>query len=570
MFVSNPFKVQAKDSVKFNTFDLSHDVKLSLRMGQLVPFLCKEVLPNDAWSVNSEVQVRVNPLLAPVMQRIDICTEYFFVPNRILWKEWEDFIAPNPNRPIDAYPPEALICQMNNYNSDRIEWSRTETDPESPMYGMRYIDYREIGCFESSSLADYLGLPTQLAKINNVNSDETILLTPFLAYQKIWNDFYRDENLQKDLDYFENSSHQYVSIFHGDLFEDPSQLAEVVKLRYRCWEKDYFTTSLPRRQAGNPVMAGIDFVPGTGSILRNLDGSSVVGSNAVTYPCIPPASSSFYESGMLRNSQDASKSVIVDSHSSLGINVFQLGIAQTYQRMLQKLQARGLRYKEQILALFGSYIPDERLMRPLYLGGNRAPLQIGEVLQTAPGTGDSTVGDLYGRGIGYCTTQTKHSHKFLEHGFIIGLISIVPRTEYTGGLERIWRKFDRLDYAFPDFCNVGDQEVYKREVNYAIETSTGTSPVTRGKEANNEIFGYQQRYAEYKYFNSTVHGDFINTLDYWHQARKFHENDVIPLNEDMVSCHPTDRIFAVETNKNNILVQIHNSIVANRPLTLNI
>lgn len=210
----------------------------------------------------------------------------------------------------------------------------------------------------------------------------------------------------------------------------------------------------------------------------------------------------------------------------------------------------GSRYVEQILSHFGVKSSDARLDRAEYLGGGKQRVTFSEVLQTAEGT--NPVGTMAGHGYALGTSN-RFQRSFEEHGFVIGIMSVLPKTAYQNGLDRMWSRADKFDYYWPEFANIGEQEVKNQEIFWS-----GLAGQTNGN-----TWGYQQRYAEYKYQNSTVHGDFKTNLNFWHMGRIFAA--LPPLNGTFVEADPTNRVFAVtDPNIDKILVQIYNNVDAIR------
>lgn len=574
------FSFSHVNKTKYSTFNMSHDVKLSMEMGQLIPIVCEEVLPGDTFKLSSEYLIRLAPMIAPIMHRVDVRTETFFVPNRILCKDWEKVMYPSqsPNQSADApgsvspslpvFDPHAIFSQPEGQSI--MSW-------EQNIEGDQQLR-RSVVWNEQCSLADYLGIPTE--NISATTAPQTyISALPFLAYQKIYNDYYRDQNLMPDLSDFADANGRGFVGNTNNLFDLSGDLSSawaagstqgrglntfdnLFALRYRCWEKDYFTSALPWRQAGDPVVAPLMYQNGR-TVIRNANTGLPVTDNHVL------AAGNQGQARTVAQSINASNNIVdatnyyvnVDVSANTGLSIHDLQTASWLQRFLENVALGGSRAIEQIKAHFGVQVPDYRLQRAEYLGGTRTPMTVGEVLQTSETVEDQPLGQPGGHAsaIGSSHGITK---KFVEHGWVITLLSVVPRTSYQQGLPRKFTRFNRLDFAWPEFATLGEQEVFNRELYLGAFNDNVWD--------NNGVFGYQQRYAEYKYIPSTVHGDFRSNLDFWHLGRIFDDNETDSnhpkLNRNFVECRPTFREFSVESGYNHLWVMIHNKIKANRPL----
>lgn len=481
---------------KSNLFDLSHEKKLSLDMGNIYPMFMEEVLPGDRFKVSSEILIRMAPMLAPIMHRVNVYTHYFFVPYRLLWSEWEDFITGGPDgqlAPTFPYIP---------YN-----------DGSSPY-------------FAKGMLSDYLGIPPVPAgMVGTIN----INLLPFRAYNMIWNEYYRDQNLTDKVP---------IRTTGGEV--NGEEIDYIVSILKRAWEKDYFTSALPWAQRGGTV--GVPMQQESQPQFYELDGDPY-----------NPGSAQNLQSNTTGKlvSQDLTQ-LVMDSGNTVNIN--DLRTALNLQKWLERNARGGSRYIEQILSHFGVRSSDARLQRPEYLGGGVSPVVISEVLSTVGTTAagiEAPQGNMAGHGISVGRTNT-FNRSFEEHGLVMGLISVLPRTAYQQGLERLWRKTDKFDYFWPEFAHLGEQEIKRSEL-YVDPAGD-----------NNSTFGYQSRYAEYKYKASQVNGDFRDDLDFWHMGRKFASKP--SLNADFVQADPTNRIYAVTEDVDHMYCQIYHNFKAIRPI----
>lgn len=487
--------------IKRTKFDLGHERKLSLNVGKLVPIMVQDVIPGDTLKVGSEIFLRMAPMLAPIMHRVDVYTHYFFVPNRLMWDEWQKFIT-GDNESQGAPPPAFPTLRIDQYPA---------TPDGGPPFGV-------------GSLADYLGIGFVSDITGPTTNPLNISALPFRAYQMIYNDWYRDQTFELPID---------ISKTGGDQSTDMTKVAQtLLPLRTRAWEKDYFTTALPWPQRSiSQAFAPIDrYVQ---------DGTDLPAQGAATFA-----------NGQL---QDASTA---NTEGQLLIN--ELRKANALQKWLEKQARGGGRYIETILSHFGVKTSDARLQRPEYLGGGRQHVKISEVLSTFDKSeSDLPQGNMSGHGI---SAGSFHgfTRSFEEHGYVIGIMSVLPRTSYQQGVEKHWTKTDKFDFAWPDFANLGEQEVKIREIYY--------DPMDAAMQGEG-TFGYQSRYSEYKWKQSTVHGDFRTSLAFWQGGRIFSEEP--GLNNTFLKCDNAefDRVFAVtDPAAHKLWCQIYNSVDAIRPL----
>lgn len=485
---------------KSNKFDLSHERKMSLNMNGLYPMLVQEVIPGDNFRVSSEVMMRVAPLLAPIMHRVNVTVHYFFVPNRLVWDEWEDFITGGREGTSAPVWPYIRVAD----------------------------DIIDNGALAAGSLWDFLGLPTAETDHAPASAPVNVSAIPFRAYQLIYDEYYRDQNLEAPLD-ISKASNQVTG----------AELTKILTRRTRAWEKDYFTSALPWAQRGGDVSVPVESVV---THARTQAGGTPVDTSVISTD----------SSGEL--SDDTPVPIeLYGGSGDLSINELRRSIR--LQEWLEKMARGGARYAEQLLSMFGVMSDDARLQRPEYLGGGRQPVVISEVLSTyqdPTGVGDPQA-NMAGHGFSLGKTN-RFSRKFKEHGYVLGLISVLPKTAYMQGVPRHFTREDKLDYAWPQFANIGEQEILSKEL-YSDYIIAG----------GNDVFGYTPRYSEYKYQCDSVHGDFRTNLSFWHMARIFDDRPV--LNADFVKADATHRIFAVDDPLvNKLYCQCYNRISAIRPL----
>lgn len=476
-----------------SAFDLSYEKKLDCDMGQLIPIMCDEVVPGDVFKIGNEVVVRAQPMIAPILHEVNVYVHYFHVPYRILWDEFEDFITGGEDGDLTPSIPR---------------WTPSAAAQ-----------------VEKHTLWDYFGFPVDVQP----NANHSPLDFPRRAYYEIWNEYYRDENLQDE--------------------EDGTGYA----VKNRAWEKDYFTSALPWQQRGQAPA-----LPISGTTSAVWDSSLFVSS-------VTTAQSISTERGLVNGvmySSDANARASweafmndneIDLSAATTFNVSDLRLAFQIQRWLERNARAGARYTEFIRSHFGVAPRDERLQRPEYIGGSKSPFIVSEVLQTSSTDATTPQGNLAGHGISvdrnFCA-----KYRVKEYGLIIGIMSIMPRSAYQQGIDRQWLRRTKYDFFFPEFANLSEQAIEQAEIYLS------------GVEAENEtIFGYQGRYDEMRVKRNIVCGNMRDTLDYWHLGRQFAAAPL--LNSDFVTCTPSKRIFAEQTEPG-LIVNILNRIKAIRPMPI--
>ena len=490
-----------------NFFDLTHDVKLSANLGELTPILTLECVPGDKFDLSCESIIRFAPMVAPVMHRMDVSMHYFFVPNRILWNNWENFITNSANAGGTGDTYVAPYVEVNSL------WPSLRRDE------LRFMDY--------------MGVPP----IGSTGVDTRISALPFSAYQCIYNEYYRDQNLIDPIDY---------KCDDGNNIPTLDRVKALLTLRKRAWEHDYFTASLPFAQKGQAVDIPLGQLAENAPIYRD----------TTSGPTPTTLSGSPYSVVVAGSNSETTSTDLFAATGGLEVEpttINDLRRAYRLQEWLEKNARGGTRYIESILSHFGVKSSDARLQRPEYICGVKSPVVISEVLNTSGTVDQLPQGNMAGHGISV-SSGNNGTYYCEEHGYIIGIMSVMPKTAYQQGIPRTFLKSDPLDYFWPSFANIGEQEVQVQELFAYTNNKADT-------------FGYVPRYAEYKYMPSRVAGDFRTSLDYWHLGRIFGSEPT--LSQEFIECAPedTERIFAVtDPNAQKLYCHVLNKIKAVRPM----
>lgn len=484
--------------MKRNKHSLSHTNLFSCDMGELIPCGVFEVLPGDSIQMASNMLVRASPLMAPVMHPVDCRLHHWFVPYRLLWDEFEDFITGGPaGTSIPAFP----TCTAS-----------------SVLVG---------------SLDDYLGIP-----LGTFSPALEFSAMARRAYALIYNENYRDPDLDTPLVVDDTSG--------------PDTTTNSV-LQNIAWEKDYFTAARPWEQKGPAITIPLGTTApiiglGVGSPYQAAAANNIRETGGATRNYTQAKVGNSDSSGglyMEMTGNPGYPNVRADLTQASSITINLLREAMALQRFEEARARFGSRYVE-YLRYLGVTSSDARLQRPEYLGGGRQTIQFSEVLQTAEGA--NPVGELRGHGIGGMRSN-RYRRYFEEHGIVLSLFSVRPKTIYMQGLNRLYNRRTKEDFWQRELEHIGQQEVLNKEV-YALHTT------------RDGIFGYQDRYDEYRRQESRVSGEFrTSTLNHWHMAREFASSPA--LNSTFTKCVPTERTFAVPS-EDVIYVYARHSIQARR------
>lgn len=493
--MNHEFSRVPKADIQRSVFNRSHDLKTTFDAGNLVPIFIDEALPGDTFTLNTTVFGRLATPIYPIMDNLHVETFFFAVPHRLIWNNWEKFCG----------------------------------EQDDPGDSTDYLIPTVTANVANSTLYDYMGVPTGVSlTFNNLAGR---------AYNLIWNEWFRDENLQDS-----------VVVDKGD---GPDTATDYVLLK-RGKRHDYFTSCLPWPQKGDAVnlpLAGEAPVTGIGKFNQTyVGGANVYESTGNT---------AFYSSGMLVSPGSVNNyyyieedpnntgypNIKADLSTAAAATINDLREAFQIQRLYERDARGGTRYTEIIQSHFGVTSPDARLQRPEYLGGGRDRINIHPISQTSSTDTTSPQGNMSGFGT---TGFGGHgfSKSFTEHSIIIGLINVYADLTYQQGLNRMFSRQDRWDYYWPALAHLGEQAVLNKEI-YA-----------QGTADDDLIFGYQERFAEYRYKPSMITGqmrsNFAQSLDVWHLAQDF---TALPaLNSSFIEENPPiDRVVAVPSEPDIIL-----------------
>ena len=494
------FSEAPQANIKRSVFGYKHTHKTTFNAGDLVPVFVQEVLPGDTFDINLSSLVRLATPLHPTMDNLFLDTYFFFVPNRLIWDNWTKFMGENDNawaQDTDLFvPPFLSYGAVNN---------------------TQYAT--AVGVYDSSIL-NYLGMPV-FDKDTTKNFRASIL--DLNAYIKIWNDWFRDENLQDECPIFKNDgimSTAYWANYHTYLVNNfgVSGSNGYLNMADSCLKvarfHDYFSSALPYPQKGPDVL-----IPAGGDVLFDKDaiGASTEALWRDPNGSAHSTSGQIYSTNTGRVADNANNRLFYDPQGTLvldglQITVNNLRLAIQTQKLLEADARGGTRYIESIFTHFGVKSPDGRLQRSEYLGGKRTILNMDEVIQTSETTASSPLGNLAGRSV-TATNENGFVKSFTEHGYIIGVACVRHSRTYSQGVNRRYSRFNRLHYYYPVLANIGEQPILNQELFLA---QTGDSKDPSG------VFGYQEAWAEYRYTPDRLSGKFnpdaTGTLVSWTYA----------------------------------------------------
>lgn len=533
-FALNPTNIDMSRS----KFPRHSSVKFSFNVGDVVPFYVDEVLPGDTFSVKTSKVVRMQSLLTPIMDNIYLDYYFFFVPNRIVWDHWRELNGENR---------ESAWAQTTEYEVPQV------TAP--------------AGGWNVGTIADYMGIPTGVANLS-VNA------MPFRAYAMICDEWFRDENLVDPL---------YIS--KGDAViagvntrTNPGDYAAGGQPFIAAKFHDYFTSALPSPQKGPDVGIGLTGdlqVYGDGNPLHFFNGSKAPASGDYIFHFNSQGSAAGATATADQNDRANSAGYVLTKEmvdlnptftsgltatlsNATSVTINALRMAFQLQKLYEKDARGGTRYIEILKSHFGVTSPDSRMQRPEYLGGSRVPININQVVQTSE-TGSGTP---QGNTAAYSVTTDSHkdfTKSFVEHGFVIGVCVARYTHSYQQGIERFWSRKSRFDYYWPVFANIGEQAILNKEI-YA-----------QGNATDDEVFGYQEAWADYRYKPSRVAGEMrsiaAQSLDVWHLADEYTALPSLSAGWIQENKATVDRVLAVsEQNANQLFCDIYIENYTTRPM----
>lgn len=493
--LNSRFSIAPTDiDIRRSRFTIPYQHKTTFNTGDLIPLLVQEVLPGDTFSVDMSAAVRMTTPIFPVMDNAELDTWFFFVPNRLVWEHWREFCGEN----------------------------RTTAWEQTIDYEVPYTTAPADG-WQKGTIADYMGIPTKVSGLN-------VMSLPFRAYCLVWNEWFRDQNLKDPCMVNLDDATQQGS--NGSSYVSDAQLGgmplKVAK------PHDYFTSSLPEPQKGPDVLLPLgDYAtvttgdpahPGEKGLTvpeYPLYMTSGLGGKSPSFPGVDTllmtqsftGASYFSAAGStvpsLGQAPIAPYNLYADLGNATAATVNQLRQAFAVQRFYERLARGGSRYTEIVRSMFGVTSPDARQQRPEYLGGLRVPVNVDQVLQTSATDSTSPQGNT----AAYSLTNVLDSvftHSFTEHGFMLCVVAVRTKHTYQQGLERFWSRRSKFDFYWPPLANLGEQAILNKEI-YA-----------QGTDEDDQAFGYQEAWADYRYKPDRVSGAFrsnyAQTLDSWHYA----------------------------------------------------
>lgn len=523
-----------------NPFALSYNVQTTCNIGECIPVLCDEVAPGDYFRIGAECGIRLQPLNAPINDRLVVDVDYFFVPYRLLDKNWVKFITGGTNGDYVGQLPV-------------MPWSSktlSDVDDSYPEYGT----VNKVAV--KKTLWDYFGHPlaTDLNWYTDGNNIPNIkarpLLYPWIAANMIKWYYYTDQNLNPE--YMDNKE-------WDDL---PASYKYSNNIWSRPYKKDYFTSALPFQQRGTaPSLPLSGYLPVVANYPAGTS-TSPLPNGKVSYAIDsqnPRGAGFLWEAGTVDSNVDnisspANGFLYASADGASSFTVSEMRQVFAIQKWMELNARGGARYNEFLQSHFAISPTDRTLQRPEYLGRLSAPILVSEVLQQSSTASGGALGDVAGRGITF-SREHLENYKAEEFGVILGFLSVMPSQSYFQGINRQWLRRSRFDFFFPEFANLSEQGIYNAEL--FVQDDSGDVDDDFLDTVNGQVFGFQGIYDEMRIKQNRITGMMRNELDYWHLARKF--ANAPNLNEDFITVKSSDfnRIFAVQ-DEDQVIVYFRN------------
>lgn len=574
----NNFSLLPSVNIQRSKFHRTQSVKFTFNVGEVIPFYVDEVLPGDTFQIKTSKMVRLQTPAVPFMDDLFLDTYYFFVPNRLIWDDWQKFQGENDKSswtPSTTYQVPSITFPTPGA---AIRDSALDNEVKIGEYDNLY--------FAPNSIADYMGLPTAAQRVSkfhdavepdfplplpsqNAGAPLAVNALPFRAYCKICNDWFRDENLSDPL-FIDTSSTGGTGVWDNNNITVNMRSAyngrNVPTIKSPCYGgapfkaskyHDYFTSALPSPQKGADVTIPIDSNNGNPYYVSLEQGGA-------QYYIIRDSASGALSTSTSQDQALQFGNILTSGGLNITINSLRLAFAT--QAQYERDARGGTRYTEIIRSNFGVVSPDARLQRSEYLGGNHIPINVNQVVQQSGGAG--VTGSFLGDTGAYSATTDSHGdfiQSFTEHGFVIGVCCVRYPHSYQQGIERFWLRHNRFDYYMPAFANLGEQPIYLQEI-WPLNNSVWS-------EANTEYFGYQEAWADYRYKPNRVAGEMRsnipNSLDFWHLADNYDTRPHLSdkwIREDKSN---VDRVLTVSSKvSNQLLADFYIDNISTRPIPM--
>ena len=578
----NNFSLLPSVNIQRSKFHRTQSVKFTFNVGEVIPFYVDEVLPGDTFQIKTSKMVRLQTPAVPFMDDLFLDTYYFFVPNRLIWDDWQKFQGENDSSswtPSTTYQVPSITFPNPGF---AIIGDNTSTSLDNKTIINEYDNLY----FAPNSVADYMGLPTAAQRVSFFIDEEDAVFPlplpssgagaplavnalPFRAYCKICNDWFRDENLSDPL-FIDTSSNGGTGVWDNNnisvFLRSSYNRIDQPNIKSPCYGgapfkaskyHDYFTSALPSPQKGADVTIPIDANNGTPYYVSLEQGGS-------QYYIIRDSASGALTTSTSQTNALQFGNILASGGLNITINSLRLAFAT--QAQYERDARGGTRYTEIIRSNFGVVSPDARLQRSEYLGGNHIPINVNQVVQQSGGAG--VTGSFLGDTGAYSATTDSHGdfiQSFTEHGFVIGVCCVRYPHSYQQGIERFWLRHSRFDYYMPAFANLGEQPIYLQEI-WPLNNSVWS-------ESNSEYFGYQEAWADYRYKPNRVAGEMRsnipNSLDFWHLADNYDSRPYLSnkwIREDKSN---VDRVLTVSSKvSNQLLADFYIDNISTRPIPM--